>query len=73
MLVQVTDQLRVPLVIVAPFILVAVATPRDGVTKVGEARFALRFNAVCCAVETGFAVSEVLSTFASHTAVLFNG
>ena len=35
MLLQVTDQLRVPLVIVAPFILVAVATPRDGVTRVG--------------------------------------
>ncbi len=28
--------MRVPLVIVAPFRLVAVATPRDGVTRVGE-------------------------------------
>lgn len=28
--------MRVPLVIVAPFILVAEATPRDGVTRVGE-------------------------------------
>ena len=36
MFVPVTLPLRVPLVIVAPFILVAVATPRDGVTKVGE-------------------------------------
>ena len=30
-----TDPFRVPLVIVAPFILVAVATPRTGVTRVG--------------------------------------
>jgi len=34
--VPVTEPLRVPLVIVAPFILVAVATPRTGVTRVGE-------------------------------------
>lgn len=31
--------------------------------NVGEATLALRFNAVCCAVDTGFAASEVLSTF----------
>ena len=30
-----TDPLSVPLVIVAPLILVAVATPRTGVTRVG--------------------------------------
>lgn len=34
--VPVTDQFNVPLVIVAPFIEVAVATPRIGVTRVGE-------------------------------------
>lgn len=33
--VPVTDPLSVPLVIVAPLILVAVATPRTGVTRVG--------------------------------------
>ena len=35
----------------------------DGVpVNAGDARFAFRFNAVCCAVDTGFAVSAVLST-----------
>ncbi len=33
----------------------------------GDARSALRLNAVCCAVDTGLLASEVLSTFASHT------
>lgn len=36
MFVPVTLPLSVPLIIDAPFILVAEATPRDGVTRVGE-------------------------------------
>ena len=35
--------------------------------NVGDAKFALRSSAVCCAVETGFAVSAVLSTLPSPT------
>ena len=35
--------------------------------NVGEARLAFRFKAVCCVVDTGFAVSAVLSTFHSPT------
>jgi len=38
--------------------------------KVGLARGALRSRAVCWAVETGFAVSAVLSTFPRPTMVL---
>ena len=37
--------------------------------KVGDAKFAFRSSAVCWAVETGFAVSAVLSTFESPTMV----
>jgi len=35
--------------------------------KVGLAIFALKFNAVCCAVDTGFPASVVLSTFHNQT------
>ena len=35
--------------------------------KVGDARFALRLSAVCCAVETGLFVSLVLSTLPKPT------
>ena len=35
--------------------------------KVGEARLAFKASAVCCAVETGLAVSAVLSTLAKPT------
>ncbi len=38
--------------------------------NVGEARFALRSRAVCVAVETGFAVSAVLSTEPKPTSPL---
>jgi len=37
--------------------------------NVGEAKFAFKFNAVCWAVETGFAVSAVLSTLPRPTIV----
>ena len=42
---------------------IAAVIPQTVPVNVGEARFALRFNAVCCAVDTGFAVSAVLSIF----------
>lgn len=45
-LVPVTLPLRVPLVIVAPFIDVAVATPRDGVVNDGDTRGAFAARAV---------------------------
>ena len=35
--------------------------------RAGDAIFALRLRAVCCAVDTGLFASLVLSTFASHT------
>ena len=38
--------------------------------KEGDARLDLRLSAVCWRVDTGLFTSEVLSTFASHTAVL---
>ena len=38
--------------------------------KVGEARLAFKFKAVCCAVETGLFASLVLSTFPRPTMVL---
>ena len=38
--------------------------------NVGEARFAFRSRAVCCAVDTGFAVSAVLSTEPKPTSPL---
>ena len=38
--------------------------------NVGLARLAFKFKAVCCAVETGFAASVVLSTFPKPTMVL---
>ena len=43
--------------------------PETVPVKVGEARSALRSRAVCCAVETGFAVSAVLLTEPSPTMV----
>jgi len=47
---------------VSPLTEVAVAAPTFGVVKDGEIKFAFRLSAVCCAVDTGFAVSAVLST-----------
>ena len=35
--------------------------------KLGDARFAFKFNAVCCAAETSLLASEVLSTLPSPT------
>jgi hypothetical protein len=45
-------------VLVAAFAVGAVGVP----VSAGEAKFALRSSAVCCTVETGLAVSAVLST-----------
>src|SRR5690349_3908875 len=49
--------------------LVAEATPRDGVTRLADVKFALRSSAVCVAVLTGFEISLVLFTFPNPTIV----
>jgi hypothetical protein len=41
--------------------------PETVPVKVGEARFAFRFKAVCWAVLTGLLASDVLSTFPRPT------
>jgi len=57
-------------VLLLPAVCVIAMVPVGSVgvpVNVGEARFALRSSAVCWAVETGFAVSAVLSTLPSPT------
>ena len=48
---------------------IALVIPLTVPVNVGEARFALRFRAVCVAIETGLFASLVLSTFPKPTSV----
>ena len=51
-----------------PDILLMVTLP----VKVGPSKFAFKSKAVCCAVDTGFPASVVLSTFPNPTLLADN-